>query len=393
VRCAAGREILFYGRPLDGAAVDAGADRDALCALDLESGAVRKLIESPPFRDWVFPLAATSDGMGALLQIAAGNLYRIVALDGSGSARPRPLFDITSLALNLDTDAHGTIYADLIEQPREILRLDPASGSGERIPIGNVATSANQEVLPLSDGRILVTTHIGGRHCVLAFTPEGGFAPLFETKEESDWPMALVGRELVELMLGSEPDRVVALASTRDGPIERRLEKLDAAGIISIAGSPNGRTVYYSANGQVSAIDLETQESRELHPGEAVAVDPAGEYIVVVLSEPARRRLIKLHLSDGRVEEILVPDEMPLANVPLASNAVARDGRIAVRVAPKDSWYWPTAILDPRSGRIERAWPDIDADMLSGGWTQDGRLVAAGWPTNGSLWRFVPEAP
>jgi hypothetical protein len=38
------------------------------------------------------------------------------------------------------------------------------------------------------------------------------------------------------------------------------------------------------------------------------------------------------------------------------------------------------------------AWPDIDADMRSGGWTEDDRLVAAGWPTNSSLWRFVPEA-
>ena len=61
-----------------------------------------------------------------------------------------------------------------------------------------------------------------------------------------------------------------------------------------------------------------------------------------------------------------------------------------MRIAPKESWFLPTGILDPRTGRIERAWPEINADM-NAGWTEDGRLIAIARFTNSSLWRFVPR--
>jgi hypothetical protein len=75
----------------------------------------------------------------------------------------------------------------------------------------------------------------------------------------------------------------------------------------------------------------------------------------------------------------------------LSGNAIARDGRIAVRVTPIDSWFGPAVIFDPATGRVERIPGGDQADMTSPGWANDGRLVTMAMHTRGSLWRFRPE--
>jgi hypothetical protein len=61
-----------------------------------------------------------------------------------------------------------------------------------------------------------------------------------------------------------------------------------------------------------------------------------------------------------------------------------------VRVAPIDSWFWPALIFDPATSRVQRI-PGDQADMLSAGWANDGRLVTVALRAQGSLWRFRPE--
>ena len=197
----------------------------------------------------------------------------------------------------------------------------------------------------------------------MAMTPDGRVSPLIETEEETRGPLALVGRETVALLVGSPPNQVLALVSANTGQIERRLEDLPRS-VDAVAGAPGGGTLFYAADGQVVAVDLQSGESRLLHQGDAVAVDPAGEYAVVALREQEGIRLVKVFLADGQTEDIPNRSEFAIANGMLSSNAVGSDGRIAVQIAPVDLWYWPTGILDPRTGQIERAWPEIDADMF-----------------------------
>jgi len=85
-----------------------------------------------------------------------------------------------------------------------------------------------------------------------------------------------------------------------------------------------------------------------------------------------------IQLADSRITGDLYP------------NASGPDGRIIVRTAPRDSWFWPAAFLDPRTGQLEPVWPGIDADMY-GGWTPEGRVVAGALFTYSSLWRFTPN--
>jgi hypothetical protein len=80
----------------------------------------------------------------------------------------------------------------------------------------------------------------------------------------------------------------------------------------------------------------------------------------------------------------------PLASDGIAFNAVHPDGRIAVRVAPLDSWFWTAAILDPRTGEMEPAF-DLEADTEAPGWDDEGRLVTSALFFRSSLWRFRPS--
>ena len=382
-----GRAVVFFGQPLTGP-----VSGDGLFEIDLESGEVRHVADIQSVDSgWTFPLALTRETAEALAVDLSGNLHRVVAYPLSGSGRKRFLFSLTGRPWDMDAGEDGVVYTDVMEQPIEILISDPMGREAERIPISNVATGRVARHLPLPDGRILMTMGIAGRNRVMAIMPDGTVSPLVETQQETSGPFTLVGRDNVALVLGSAPNQTLALVSTSRGTIEREFGTIAVLGVRSVAASPDGKTLFYASAGQVHAMDLQTETSSAFHPGESVAIDPSGEYAVVALPGQGGVRLMKVALSNGYAEEIPTGSEFAIAATPsLEPNAIAPDGRIAVRIAPKDSWFWMTGILDPQTGHIEKAWPEIDADMFAG-WTEDGRLVASLAFLRSNLWRFVPQ--
>src|SRR5262249_52803000 len=94
--------------------------------------------------------------------------------------------------------------------------------------------------------------------------------------------------------------------------------------------------------------------------------------------------------SDRSEQRIPTSGRYPMSGFPLAPGAIGLDGRIAVQVSPLDSWFWPAAILDPRTGEMELA-PTVEADMFSPGWGSEGRLVTSALFFRSSLWRFHPD--
>ena len=56
-----------------------------------------------------------------------------------------------------------------------------------------------------------------------------------------------------------------------------------------------------------------------------------------------------------------------------------------------DSWYWPSVIFDPATGRVQPIPGGDQADMVEASWAYDGRLVTVAQGVRGSLWRFTPE--
>jgi hypothetical protein len=71
----------------------------------------------------------------------------------------------------------------------------------------------------------------------------------------------------IAFLIGTPPNRQVAIASARDGRIIRRIA-LDTVHINSIALSPDARTIYYASGGTVRSLPTEgagkpTRLSRE----------------------------------------------------------------------------------------------------------------------------------
>ena len=144
--------------------------------------------------------------------------------------------------------------------------------------------------------------------------------------------------------------------------------------------------------GTVWAVPAGDGEPRKIRGGNDIAVDPLGRDLLIALTEPAGVRLIRLPISGGSEQVVPVLTALRLAPGDILSgHAIGRDGRIAVRVAPTATWFWPAAIFDPATGRVERIPGGDQADMLSSGWANDGRLVTLAQRIRGNLWRFRPE--
>ena len=58
----------------------------------------------------------------------------------------------------------------------------------------------------------------------------------------------------------------------------------------------------------------------------------------------------------------------------------------------KDLWSCPAAVLDPKTGKLEKVLVPYDADMLFPGWTSDGRIITMALPLKAGIWRFRAEA-
>jgi hypothetical protein len=199
----------------------------------------------------------------------------------------------------------------------------------------------------------------------------------------------MLGRDHVLLIVGSSPSQSLAVVSLAEGRLVRRLEHVDGGAIQAVAGSPNGKTVYYAAGDVVWAVEAAGGTPRKLHAGNGVAIDPGNRYAVISLNEQAGVRLVRVPLNGEAEQEISIrSDRFRLSPYTIMSNAVDANGRIIVQLALQDSWFWPVGIVDPHKGDLVKVWPDIETDMF-GGWTDDGRVLGGSRATQSVLWRFV----
>ena len=121
-----------------------------------------------------------------------------------------------------------------------------------------------------------------------------------------------------------------------------------------------------------------------------MAADPDGKHLIVSLNEAEGVRFVRVPLAGGQNQPVPVQGDLQLSPN-LASNAVGEDGRVAVSLMT-NSWFWQTAILDPRTGSLERVLQGYDADLYSPGWASQGELVVSGKLIISNLWRFRRES-
>jgi len=181
----------------------------------------------------------------------------------------------------------------------------------------------------------------------------------------------------------------VAIASVSEGRVLQLLRSIPADNNLkSLACAPDGKTIYYVAAGSIWSVPVEGSDPKKLHDGDGIAPDPHGEYLLIQLNQQEGTRLVRVPLSGG--PETILPTQYPLVALPISPHAIALDGRVALQIAPTDSWYWPAAILDPKTGKMELV-SENQADMDAPGWDEQGRVVVAAQFMRSSLWRFRPE--
>jgi Tol biopolymer transport system component len=215
--------------------------------------------------------------------------------------------------------------------------------------------------------------------------------PFVETQDETSMPSSIVGQTHVAFMIGPKNGQTIAIASLADRRITKRLEGSRGSAIDNLVGSPDGKTIYYTASGSVWSIPASDGQPKKIREGDSVTLDPYRQELIVRLTGD---RLVRQPLAGGAESEILVQGNLRVGAGGLSSlnsNAVGKDGRILASMESSASWFWPVGLVDPKTGRVQVIPLGNNADM-SGGWSSDGKLVVVAKTLRVSLWRFRPES-
>jgi hypothetical protein len=384
-----GKAAVFFGRP-----EDVPTAPNQLYVIDLDSGALRTLAPgiAVPLRTWLFPLAVSPDGAWVLFDLPAGDLHHIVAVRSDGSPGLHALLTLTGEPLGLDVGSDWSLFVDQIRQPTEIRWYTQPGvlAASQRIP----DSAHYSPVLPIDRGRVLVTLRSAGKTRVMVVEQGKDLVPFIDNAEDTNFPVAALGPDRLVLIVGSGAMRRVAVASIATGRIIAPIDGIDANAVVSLAGSPDGTRVFYAAEGFVWSKPTDGGKAQPIRAGHSVAVDPDGRYLIVKLREPKGIRLFRVPLpvGAGKEQEIHIEaGDMLLADDWQAPGAIGARGRLLVRAGLKASWYYPAAVLDPQTGRLEPVDRAFERDMVGAAWSDDGRIVTQATSFESTLWRFRPR--
>jgi WD40 repeat protein len=381
-----GKEAVFFG-------MTEGTDASPhLFALDIASGKARRLAAQLPIRQTneVFPLAPTPDNRSVLIDLPSGNLHQVVAVPRSGSGPVQVLLTLTTSPWLMDAGPDGSVYLDQVDRPLQVLRFPPSGGTPEVLATTEARAIDFSAPVEFPDGRLLLPTLLSGRSRLLIGKPGGNFFPLVDTAEETHLPAVLLPDNQAAFIAGTGSDQTIVIASAGEGRIIRRLSGSKGASVSNLAASPDGRTLYYTAEGTLWAIPADDGTPRKISEGDGVAVDPNGKGLIVNLVENTGVRLVRVPLAGGPEQDVYVQRDLTIDPLPLAANGLRRDGKLLIGVAPGDSWFFNPAVLDLASGKLTRVPLNFTGDLLLSGWTNDGRILGFGELMHAHIWRFRP---
>jgi hypothetical protein len=384
-----GREAVVAGTPL-------GQEKepDRLLAVDVNTGASRPL--TPPGVTLEGNAAAVArDGKSVIVAMREDALRRVVSLPMrgplTGKFRPRTLFTTTiNTICYLDTDSEGRVYISATDKHGEAIRYSATLSSPKTTGAEAIAGHFNVEgnmIVSLPDGRAIVMMRGLGRDRLMALADGKSPAPLVATTEETSEPMAAAGPRGIAFTIGPAPHVAIAVAETSTGRITSRIA-LGKGEISSIASSPDGKTLYFSAGGKIWSVPSAGGEPSLIRSGDGVTADPSGRSLVISTVESAKVRLFRFPLDGSAEHEIATDGSVPLA--PESRGFLRADGRLLAVLAPLDSWFNVPGILDTNTGRITRLPTDQLSHTRALSWTPDGQIVEVRESVRSTLWRFQP---
>jgi hypothetical protein len=315
----------------------------------------------------------------------AGDEFRVVSVPRDGTDRRTVLLSTTAFPLGMSVGPDGSIFLDQHTRPVDLIRYAPATSRLQRTPAPQMFGFG---AFPLPDGRILGLQRAGGGSSIAAFAEDQSPTAFVATRGNSSFPVASLGRDRTIMRVSDSSATALIAAYNANGQIAARLPGFNYG---AFAGSPDGSTVFFADSGAIWSMPIGGGPRRRLADGGAVAPDPSGRYVVTQVVRDNGVHLLHVPLDGSAPHEIPIRGDMPIAPTTLAPNAVAPDGRIVVEVVSRASWFWPAAILDPKTGRLAIIPPGLAYDMFSAGWDAQGRVVTVALGLEASIWRVRPE--
>jgi Tol biopolymer transport system component len=375
-----GRQAVVIGSPVS-QGLEGAKD---LYVLDVASGRTRRAVtRNRP--DQLRGQAVTQDGRSILF--AEQGPYQIAALPRNGASQPRVLFPLTSMAWAIDTAQDGSLYSDQVSRPTSLVRF--SIQGGHAVELGRVSVSdGNMQFAVLPDGRAIWEQRVAGRSRLAIVEEAKAPVPFSGTADETALPAAVIGPKEIAFTIGKDR-RTIGIASIATGRITRRIA-FDQGSLLSMLASPDGQTLYCNASRAIWVQPVSGGTPGRLHAGSAVAMDPAGKYLVVIDVQEGRTRLMKVPLGGGAEQEIPISGE---ARPYLGSTGgISKDGKLLIGLQAPDSWFLDPAVIDLATGRATRIAIDALGDNFSMDWTPDGQVMAAVTGLQSSLWKFQKEA-
>ena len=388
-----GREAVVVGTPL-------GQEKepDRLLAVEVNTGVSRPL--TPPGVTLEGNAATVAhDGKSVIVVLHEDALRRVasIPMNGSPSGKfsPRTLFTTTINTIwFVDTDSSGRVYLSATDRHGEAIRYSstpntngPKTAGAEAIA-GRINVDGDT-IASLPDGRAIVTMRGLGRNRLMALEDRKNPAPLVATTEETSEPMTAAGPSEIAFMMGPPPHATIGIADTATGRVKIKIPAAKGE-ISSIASSPDGKSLYFSAAGKIWSVPSAGGEPSPIRPGDGVIADPSGRSLVITTVESAKVRLFRVPLDGSAEREIATDGSVPLA--PVWHGLLRADGRLLVVLAPFDSWFWVPGILDTNTGRITRLPTDQASHTRGLSWTPDGQILEVRESVRSTMWRFQPEA-
>jgi hypothetical protein len=293
----------------------------------------------------------------------------------------------------LDVARDGTVYVDQPDNVSQVVRyLQSSPDRVERLPLP--ATHEDSPVLPIDRGRLLVKTRSGGRNRLMIMSTGKDPVPFVETAEETSSPMARLGGDSVVFLAGTAPTRHMVGASIADGRIVRRFGRVNAnQPIASIAGSPDGKAIFFVAARSVWGVADDDAEPQRIRDADSIAIAPDGREV-----DSAERN--QRHPSGAPDAERRCRTRCGAARERPPDAVDAGTECDLQKRPPRPAYYTAGQLVlaggDRRSApRSVELLPNASTtDMFVPGWDDQERVVTIGnTMARGTLWRFQAARP
>src|SRR6185295_16496438 len=146
-----GKHVLTWGR-----IVDRLQENPGFLEVDLNTAAVRRIPDAGvAVQSWT----PSADGKSIIASTQAGTLVRVITIPLDGRTPPQTLFTVSDDIQSIDAGADGSVFADLISRPSEVVRLSPRGGPVEKIASVPQMPYVDM-VVALPDGRAVVPVQV-----------------------------------------------------------------------------------------------------------------------------------------------------------------------------------------------------------------------------------------